>query len=59
MDMFRVHREHGYDFYTGIDSRNGKKVYNIALDYQKKPTGGYYSKEHIEKVKGVSFPEGV
>ena len=59
MDLFMVHRESGYNFYVGVDSRNGKKVYNIALNYQKKPTGGYYSKRHIEKAKGVKFPEGV
>jgi hypothetical protein len=55
MVMNCVKIENNYKFYVGKDENNGKDVYNIVLEYQDAPTSGYYSKEYIEKIKGVKF----
>jgi len=41
----------GYDYYTGQTKKG--TYYNIVLKDEPAPKGGYYSKEHILKVKGV------
>ena len=59
--MMQVGRSKGYLFYVG--EHEGKRLYNIVpepkTEEEKKsftpPAGGYFSREWIERVKGVRF----
>jgi len=53
--MNLVKTENGYRFYIGTDENNGKPVYNIVNLSTEEPTGGYYDREYIEKMKYVKF----
>lgn len=55
MYMKEVKNENGYKFYIGIDTNNGKEVYNIVPEYSNRPEGGYYDIRIIEKIKHQQF----
>lgn len=53
--MTKVNTVQGYDFYIG-KTKEGMKVFQITPEGQPKPPfGGYGSKWHILKVKGINF----
>ena len=51
--MKLVHTGYGYDFYIGKDAE-GKSFYNIIPMGGNAPTSGYYDKEWIATMKGIS-----
>ena len=53
--MKKVNTVLGYDLYIGQDEKtNFKTWYNIVPSGSPAPTIGYYSPEHIAKIKKVS-----
>jgi len=55
--VIRKETHDGYDFYTGYlnSERIGEQCFNIVPQGSPAPTGGYVSREWVEKVKGVKF----
>ena len=51
--MDKVKTENGYDFYTAKEGN--RTIYNIVLEGEQPPKGGYYIKHSIEKLKKVKF----
>ena len=52
--MELVKTEGDHDFYIGRNPK-GQTFYNIVPKGRPAPEGGYYSKEFIERIKGVVF----
>lgn len=52
--MMKLKTMKGYDLYVGID-KNGKPLFNVIKEGGEIPTTGYFKKEYLEKIKGVSF----
>ena len=53
-NMEKVNTAKGYDFYIGKDKEKNIWYYNIVPEGSQAPGGGYYSKNHIASIKGVS-----
>lgn len=51
--MNKVNSLYKYDYYVG--KSNNRTTYNIVPKGSNKPTGGYYSKEYISKIKNVNI----
>lgn len=49
--MKKVAEFNGYSYYIGNDKKG--TYYNIVPSNQQPPKGGYYTKEHILKVKNL------
>lgn len=54
IETFLKKEENGYKFWKMLDS-NGGEYWNITPSNQRRPGGGYSSKEYIEDIKGQSF----
>lgn len=52
-ETVKLNTADGYDFYIGSDTRH-KILYNIVPQGTPAPKGGYYDRENIAKVNGVS-----
>lgn len=55
--MTKVYSDENYDFYIKCGNGDIPTIYNIVPKNSFVPTSGYVSRNYIEKVKGVKFPD--